>query len=484
MIAERENNLFIVTLLTSGLGIIFLSALSGNIPLVAIVALLPFIILTTYYFLRYPIILFFIYFTFNYYIIGIARYISIPYMSVLINVIFYSIFIVCFIHAILLKSYERKYLFNFLSISSLFWLFYCILQLANPTSVLLAWIASRDTMLGMFTINIIVSLLFDRYKYVKIIIFLYAIFSFSADLVCFKQKIFGFDWAENQWLEAGNKITHILNYGIRYFSFFSDGNNFGCSIAVSAVTFFILAIYYKNKSLKVFYFIVSICSFISMFLSGTRGAMAVPFAAMFAYIVLVKNIRLAILGTTVLLLVYFILAFTTIGSSNTQVRRMRSVFKFEKDPSMLVRQNNNMRLSQYLKSKPFGEGLGLSGLENQKYAMRLTTAITTNSWYVKIWVETGIVGLIIYLIVVLGSMANATWIIMFKLKDSELKGICISFICGISGLLASSYAATNFGQFPNYLITFAFLSIVLKAEYFDQEIKESIIDKRKKITNL
>lgn len=56
------------------------------------------------------------------------------------------------------------------------------------------------------------------------------------------------------------------------------------------------------------------------------------------------------------------------------------------------------KLATYLKYKPFGEGLGLSGDGlGVKISTRFTTSIPTDSWYVKIWVETGIVGLILYL---------------------------------------------------------------------------------------
>mgnify|MGYP006910459374 FL=1 len=51
-----------------------------------------------------------------------------------------------------------------------------------------------------------------------------------------------------------------------------------------------------------------------------------------------------------------------------------------------------------MKYKPFGEGLGLSGdRAGERISKRFTTSIPTDSWYVKIWVETGAVGLTLYL---------------------------------------------------------------------------------------
>lgn len=55
------------------------------------------------------------------------------------------------------------------------------------------------------------------------------------------------------------------------------------------------------------------------------------------------------------------------------------------------------KLAEYLKYKPFGEGLGLGGVEARKYGSRLTTLIPHDSFYVKTWMETGIVGLVLFL---------------------------------------------------------------------------------------
>lgn len=78
------------------------------------------------------------------------------------------------------------------------------------------------------------------------------------------------------------------------------------------------------------------------------------------------------------------------------IRRMRTTFRPTQDASFNVRKENQKKLALYLKDKPFGEGLGLSGGNARRFSSRLTANIPNDSTYVKIWVETGIVGLILF----------------------------------------------------------------------------------------
>ena len=74
-----------------------------------------------------------------------------------------------------------------------------------------------------------------------------------------------------------------------------------------------------------------------------------------------------------------------IGQNNSMIRRMRTAFSPSKDASLNVRKENQRKLGEYLKYRPFGEGLGLSGDGlGVKVSKRFTTSIPTDSWYVKI----------------------------------------------------------------------------------------------------
>ena len=105
---------------------------------------------------------------------------------------------------------------------------------------------------------------------------------------------------------------------------------------------------------------------------------------------------------------------------------------------------------------------------------RFTTSIPTDSWYVKIWVETGVVGLILYMGMILITIARGTWILMFNVHDPELKGILTGWLCAIFGMFLSAYGNSFWGQFPTMVIAFMGLSFILNGKYFDKELSDKI----------
>ena len=286
------------------------------------------------------------------------------------------------------------------------------------------------------------------------------------------QKFVGFDYAETNWLyNGGGALTHLIGSGTRYFSFFTDAGNFGSNMGFAGIFFAITALYEKKIVYKIYYSLIAIGGFYAMFLSGTRGAIIVPLAAICLYTVISKNIKACISAGSLLIIIYIFFAFTHIGQGNTAIRRMRTAFQPTKDASFIVRKENQKKLATYLKNKPFGEGLGLSGGENKKMSIRFTTSIPVDSWYVKLWVETGIIGAVLYLGVLFITIGRGSWIVMFKIHDPELKGRLTAFLCGIFGMLASAYGNAFWGQYPTAIIAFTCLSLVLNGEYYDKEIK-------------
>ena len=126
-----------------------------------------------------------------------------------------------------------------------------------------------------------------------------------------------------------------------------------------------------------------------------------------------------------------------------------------------------------MKYKPFGEGLGLSGdRAGERISKRFTTSIPTDSWYVKIWVETGAVGLTLYLSMIFLSIGWGGWIIAMRLRDPELKGLLTGLLCGIFGMFINAYGNSFWGQFPTMVISFTELTFIIVGPYLDQEIQE------------
>lgn len=471
-ITEKKYPNYQLPLIIIGLIGITLSFIKGNMLLGGLIISVPIIGIILLYTIKFPSTLIYILFTVNYFIMGINRYVMIDGISVITDILLISELIILVMHSSLNHNIEWKYAINALTIVSFIWMLYCFLEIANLNGMIKTWILSRNLIFNGLLITIITSLAITKHKQVNKIILLLSIFTLLAICKALIQKYVGFDSGETKWLtETGAFKTHLLRSGTRYFSFYTDAGNFGSNMGFAGITFAIISFYTKSNIGKIYYLFIALLALYAMFMSGTRGAIAVPLSGLALFTLISKNYKAMIIGSSILITIYFFFAFTTIGQSNAMIRRMRSAFTPTKDASYNVRKENQQKLAQYLKNKPFGEGLGLSGVENRKHSRRLTTEIPNDSWYVKIWVETGIPGLIIYIGGLLFVIGRSAWIIMFKIKNKQLRGRLAAIVCGIFGLLVSAYGNPFWGQFPTMIIAFMGLSIALNGERYDKQLE-------------
>lgn len=457
-----------------GLVTLALSLFSETLLPSAIIMTSPIIVFVILCIFKKPILGLFILFFINYFLLGLMRYVYIGGISVVMDISLVFIF-VCILFNVLAgtqfpwERIKKNPLFYLWTI----WMIYTILEVANPSAVLDAWILTRGLIYNAVITVILTALLMDKTKYIKILFFLLSIFTLLAVLKAIGQKIYGFDAGELYWLEVEGGKTHLIATGIRYFSFFTDAGNFGSNMGFALVAYMILAVHLQNKALRAYYLIVSLLGGYAMFLSGTRGAMIVPFGGLAMYIVLNKNIKGIIIGTSTLLILYAFFAFTYIGESNQQIRRMRTAFNPTRDASYQVRKMNQNTLSTYMKHKPFGEGLGLAGASGTRFSHRFTTSIPTDSHYVAIWVQCGIVGLILHLAILFFVIIYSGYIIMFRIKNKELKGMLTAMNCGVFGLMLSAYGNNFFSQFPTGMIIYMCQTFLVLGEYYDKEINNN-----------
>ena len=227
-----------------------------------------------------------------------------------------------------------------------------------------------------------------------------------------------------------------------------------------------------QKRLRIFYFIISILGLIGLFMSGTRGAMIVPLGGLILFCLVIKNIKLTLTGGILGIFIYIFFAFTYIGEGNQFIRRMRTAFRPNEDASFNVRLDNQRLIAEYLKDKPFGEGMGLAGVEAQKYGNRYITTIPVDSYYIKIWVQTGIVGLIIHIAILIVMLLWGCYLIMFRVKDKQLKAILTAMLCGLFGLMLSAYGNQFFSQPNTQFILFTFMACILNGPYIDRQITQ------------
>ncbi len=436
----------------------------------------PIIVLVVSYLFLNPYKTFFFLFVYNYFAMGGARYLNLQWglgIEGLLLLIYIGLLFKSFSEN--LHFFERQ---NELTLVYLFWFIYVFLQMFSPESYNNeAWFnGMRSIALTPMLIIPLTTLFVDKFSVVDKLIRLWAWFSIAAVVKGWWQLNVGFDWAEQAWLNSGGALTHIIWSGTRYFSFFTDAGQFGASMGQSGVVFAIVAIGKKTNRERFFYMIASVLSIYGMFLSGTRGAIAVPAAGFLMFLVMVKNWRLLIIGSLILGTVYFVLRFTAIGSGNVQITRMRTAFN-PNDESLQTRLNNQAKFKDYLKDKPFGAGLGSTGGFGQKfYPEKLSSRIATDSWYVLIWVQMGIVGVLLHISLLLYMLARGTLTIFAFVRDKETYFTMAGLICGFCGILLAAYGNAVLGQMPTCILCYISIAIVFNSRKYQDQFNEKQLD--------
>ena len=166
----------------------------------------------------------------------------------------------------------------------------------------------------------------------------------------------------------------------------------------------------------------------------------------------------------------FFFAYTYIGDTNYQIARMRTAFRPEEDASYIVRLENRAILKTYLADKPFGGGIGSAGNWGQRFSPQGFLAnVATDSWYVQIWAEQGMVGLVLHLFILSYIILKGFYLVMFRVRNPELAGILGALIAGYAGVMGASYGNGILGQMPTGALVYLSWGFIFMAQQLDRE---------------
>jgi hypothetical protein len=457
------------TMLLGLVGIGILIAQSG-IELAVLIIALPFLIFYVYLIFISPKVGLIGMFIFNYFILGLARYIDgVPYGMII------DVHLVLTLLALFFQSFFKQIPWekanNLIFKIAMLWFVWVVFQLFNPMAIARpAWFYSmRGIGLYMFLSIPLILILFDQQKDLTRFFGIWAILSILGSLKGIIQKHVGLDPWEQMWINGPAADTHMLFGKLRVFSFFTDAGQFGASQGHSGIVFLILAANSKKNKIRILYAITGVLALYGMMISGTRGSMAVPIMGLAIYTILQKNIKVLLIGAFLGILIIVFFKFTTVGNGNYTINRMRTAFNPE-DKSLQVRIENQRLLKSYMATLPIGAGLGSTTSMAKQYAPNsLAAQIPTDSWYVMIWVEQGIVGLVIHLSILFIIILRSAYVIVFKLKDPWVKAQMSALISGLWGIMVASYGNQIFGQMPTGLLLYATMAFLFMAEKFDSE---------------
>lgn len=408
-------------------------------------------------------------------VIGITRYVPAP-LGLSVDGVLVLLYLALFFKAFTQKVQWSKAKSQLTILVGL-WMGYIFLQVANPEAQsVAAWFyAMRGLALYQFLAIPLAFILFSKPKDLNLFFIAWGVLSIIGTLKGLMQYTMGVDPFEQAWLNAGSYKTHILFGKLRVFSFYSDAGQFGAAQGHAGVVFGLLALFRKSASMKLraFYLTVSLMGLFGMLISGTRGSISVPGMGAIVYLILSKNVRMLSLGAIFIVGVYIFFAHTTLLQSNPEVRRMRTAFD-PNDASLQVRLANQRKLKSYLASRPIGGGVGATGNWGQRFTPHTFLANTaTDSWYVMIWADTGIVGLYYYLFMLFYILITGGYNVMVRIKNQDHKIMVTAITCGFAGIMMASYGNGVFGQMPTGILMYLSMVFMFASKRWADEEKEN-----------
>lgn len=434
---------------------------------------LPIIVTLVIIFFKYPRFTLYIVLILSFTVIGILRYINAGPLGLSTDGLLMIVLLSLFFGGWTQLDWSPAK--NYLTWLSLIWMGYTVMELGNPEmKSAAAWFyAMRGVAFYQLLFIPVALVLIGRLRDLDLFLKIWMIVSVIAVIKGFQQLIIGPDPWEQAWLDAGGSVTHILFGRLRVFSFYSDAGQFGAAMAHATLASGIIALGPGSFKKKLFFGIACFMTLLGMFISGTRGAMAVPAMGALLFLFLTKNFKFLLVGLVFGAGVFGILKFTTIGNSNYQVNRMRTALD-PQDASLQVRLENQKKLKVYLATRPIGGGVGTAGSWGLRFSPNTVLAQTpTDSWFVKIWAEMGIVGLLLHLFVLFYILIKSSIVIWSKVKDDEIRFIMIALVAGFWGIMVASYGNGILGQMPTLMILlFSWVFLKFAPELEEEKLKQ------------
>ncbi len=356
---------------------------------------------------------------------------------------------------------------------SVVWFALSVLELGNPARPdPQGWIQElRGVALYWILITPLVFFLLNKKQDLDTFLNIIILFSFLAAIYGGKQLILGVDGAEQAWLDSGPKRTHIVAGKLRVFSFYAEAAQFGASQGQLAIMCVILAIGPYGRKKKWWYCLSALVILYGMLISGTRGAMGALMGGGLVFLILSKQLRVMIGGFAVGALFVGFLKFTTIANSNAQIHRLRSSTNSD-DASLQVRFTNQKTLAEYLKTRPFGTGVGTTGTWGVTFNRHIPIAtIQPDSLFVKIWVMYGVVGLVFWLSVMLFILGKSIGIV-WRTRDPVLRNQLTALTAGSFGALVCSYGNEVMNQMPTSMIVYVSWALIWLSPRWDTPPKK------------
>ncbi|MFY8024187.1 MAG: O-antigen ligase family protein [Sediminibacterium sp.] len=362
-----------------------------------------------------------------------------------------------------------------ISIVILVWILFNFIQVINPTAESkMAWVYTvRSVAVIMLTFFVFLYNI-RTIAFLKLILKVWIGLSVFAALYAYKQHFIGFTSFEEAWLYSDPEIAGLLFIGgqWRKFSIFTDPVAFSYNMVVSGLMCVGLLTGPFSRRNKILLGIALFLCFTSMMFSGTRGAYVLPPVAMMLYSIIKFN-RKVMIGALVGALGFAALIF--VPTSNSTIYRFQTAFKPSDDASFNVRKINQKRIQPFIQSHPLGGGLGSTGMWGKRFSPNSFLAnFPPDSGYVRVAVETGWLGLLIFctLVFIILKVGINNY---YTIKDPTLKSICLAMILVTFAYHIGNYPQEAIVQFPSNTLFYLVAAIIVITKRLDDDMQSNTI---------
>jgi hypothetical protein len=384
--------------------------------------------------------------------------------------VFETLLVIIWIVAII-KQKDWSLFKNDLSALLLIWLVISIMAVINPEGASVeGWIAELRTIALyplLFTVLGLTMIITN--KSVNSLIRLFLILALIACLNGIKQQHLGLSANEQAFLDNGGASTHLLWDKLRIFSFY-DAAQFGSFQAQFAIISIILAFGNFKLWKRIVLLGIACLFFYGMLLSGTRGVIIVIVVGAFTAIALSKNFKILVLGSFFVLFFLGVLKYTYIGNGSYEIYRLRSALNPE-DASLNVRFSSQQLFAEYLRTRPFGGGVGVTGHFGHKFnGDKYLSTIEPDSFWVKVWVMYGIVGFVFWFCMymyIIGKGCGIVW----NIKNDKLRIKLTALLSGATGVFFCSYGNEIMNIMPSLIVVSLSWAMVYQGQRLDRELQ-------------
>ncbi len=367
----------------------------------------------------------------------------------------------------LIKEKDFSFAKSPISIFIFAWIYYNLLEVLNPwAQSRIAWVYTVRTVALLLSLYFIACYTFSSYRRIVNTLKVILILGFISALYSLKQEWFGFSNAETTWLHADEeRFMLIFQWDrMRVFSFFSDPTTFGILMGYMSMLCLVLAAGPFKLWIKIGLLVAAASMLLGMAYAGSRTPFVMLPMGVIMYLVLTFKRQTIIAGV-----LFFMIGagFIMKSTSSAVVWRIQSAFRGESKDTIEVRMKNQAKIQPYILSHPVGAGLGSTGYWGKRFSPDSWLAgFAHDSLYVRLAVETGWIGLLIYMGLLFTAMRTSIRY-YFRVKDPTIKTLYLGFTITVFLLALASYPQEAITLLPTSVIFYLMLAMIARLKDFD-----------------